>query len=181
MFRRFSLALLWALVVSLGCQDPTAARPPRVAFGFLALTFQGHQLKFYTGIDSTIAFYHPPTSSLSMFGSTAPGPAEPDYVVLTLDSISPTRFPTLGQPLPLRFLGVGFYVLPRTDSSGVYPFHTASDSADRITIDELDFVSCEVRGTLQATLFYPNDPTRYPVTGAFWGGIVNNSTEPGPC
>ena len=55
MLRRPSLALLWALVVSLGCQDPTAARPPRVAFGFLALTFQGHQLKFYTGIDSTMA------------------------------------------------------------------------------------------------------------------------------
>ena len=181
MSRRTSLPLLWALVASLGCQDPTAARLPGAEFGYLTLTFQGHQLRFYSGIDSTIAFYQPPSSSLFFAGSTAPGPAQPDYVILTLDSVSPTHPYPLGQPLPLPNLGVGFYVLPRTDSSGVYPFHTAGDSADRITFTELDFVKCEVRGTLQATLFFPDDPTRYPVRGAFWGGIVNNSLEPGPC
>jgi hypothetical protein len=181
MSRRSFLPLPWDLLALLACQDPTGTGLPGADFGYVTLTFQGRQLRFYTGLDSVIAFYQPPSSSLFFAGSTAPGPAQPDYVLLTLDSVSATHPYPLGRPRPLPYLGVGFYELPRTDSSGVFPFHTAGDSADRITFEALDFVKCEVRGTLHATLFFPDDPTPYPVEGAFWGRMVNNSLEPGPC
>ena len=102
-------------------------------------------------------------------------------MILTLDSLSADHPYPVGRAVKLGNLGVGFYELPRTDSSGVFPFHTQSDPGDQITFEELDFGKCEVRGSLRATLFYPNDPTRYPIQGVFWGRMLNNSVTPGPC
>jgi hypothetical protein len=145
------------------------------------LSFQGHFQRFSRGPDSLIAYYDPNGHTLSLVGSTSPGPAAPDNLLSVIDSVPSDGSYRVAVPHHLSYLGVTFYQTPGSDSSLVFPFTTAPSASDQVTLDLLDFSTCQVRGTLQATLYYPNDPTAYPVRAVFWGRMLWNAVIPGPC
>jgi hypothetical protein len=178
--RPCSFPVLMALGL-LACTDSSAARPVTADYGFINLTFHGQVLRLHWTGDSVVGFYDPVAQRLSLLGSTDPGPVKPNYLLLTLDSLPSTPPYPLNRHLPIQTLSVVFYETPGSDSSPVYPFDAQHQATDLLTIEALDFTRCEVRGRFQATLFYPGDPTPYPVTGAFWGRMVWNASPPGPC
>ena len=164
----------------LGCREAAGPRPPESSYGYILLTFQGQTLRFSRGFDSLVAYYSPEAQTLSLTGSTVPGSAPPDNLLLLLDSLPPLTTNSSRQHSPTYF-GVTFYETPGSDSSLVYPFRAVGLATDRVTLSHIDFTRCEVKGTFHATLYYAGDPPGYPVDGTFWGRMLWNSTTPGLC
>lgn len=177
---RYSKSLIPVILTAAGltCTDPTEPPLPAAAFGSITVRFQDQSLAFGGLADSMIAYYSPESKQLTVTGVVSAGVTPPGRVFIVFDSIPPA---TLIRPLvrTAPYLTVAFD--DPLDSSLVYPFSALRRPTDRLSLQQLDLSTCQVKGTFRASVHYAGDGPGYEIRGSFWGRFRWNTLPAGPC
>jgi hypothetical protein len=174
-------SLLAALaLLAVACQDPAPAPLQEVGYGEILLRLDGHDLHGRFDFDSVIGSYDHTAHRVIVRGSTAPGPAAPDYIGIWLESFTGKGSYTLGPANGLNSLTFFIELSPGTDTGQRIVFETDQEHQAIVRIVEWNPVTCELRGDFAGHVRQGSAGV-YPVEGAFWGRLMDFTVPGGVC